>query len=200
MDFRPVDDNAIYYTMGDQTFVFQFPDNTENRNVTTPTVLFGIPGVTKSNLKSFNEYVTCYKFFYSTVHQVHSVASGGFKGSGRNQLTDVTVIIATDPHRGDILTNLSEGQTIPEISILNVMWTGNKTPMIKAEDKFKNAVVVKHTEARYCTLFTFRCTEMLMKINQFKQSDGTLEGQNEVRFNYEKNTPASELKASAQPK
>lgn len=204
MALIPVTDDVIVHRLrkgqGEyENLIFQLPDNTENRHVSTPTTLFKIPDITKSNLKSFPDAVTCFKYFYSTVHPVHSVASGGFKGSGRNQLTDLTVLIANDPYRGDIITKLSKGEAIPELSIMSIIWVGDETPKIKAEDKFKDARVICHTESRYCTLFTFRCEQVLVKINLMDQATGALQGTNETKYDFVKNKPSSDLEATAQP-
>lgn len=204
MPLVPVTDDVIIHRLrkspGDyEDLIFQLPDNTENRHVATPTTLFKIPDVTKSNLKSFPDYVTCFKYFYSTIHQVHPVASGGHKGSGRNQLTDLTVLIANDPYRGDLLTKLSKGMAIPEISIISILWVGDDNPKIKAEDKFKDCHIVGHTESRYCSLFTFRAEQLLVKVNLMDQATGSLSGTNEVAFDFVKNKPSSDLTATAQP-
>jgi hypothetical protein len=201
MPIIPVSDDVIVHRLrkgpGEfEDLVFQLPDNTENRYVATPSTVFKIADITKSNLKSLPDYVTCFKYFYSTMQPVHSVASGGFKGSGRNQLTDLTVLIATDSYRGDLLTKLSQGAPIPEISILSLLWVGEDKPKIKAEDKFKDCHIIGHTESRYATLFTFRCEQLMVKINLMDQASGDLKGQNEVKFDFVKNKPDSDLEAT----
>jgi hypothetical protein len=193
MPHIPVSDDVLVHTLrkgeGDYEYlIFKVPDNAENRYVTTPSTLFSIAGITKSNLKSFKEHVTCFKYFYSTIHQTHSVASGGFKGSGRNQMTDLTVLVANDSYRGDLLNRLSNGQPVPEIVITSIMWIGDKEAKIKAEEHFKDARVVGHTESRYYSLFTFRCEKLEVKINKVKQDTAELEAGSAAGFDYVKNT------------
>lgn len=191
--------NALTLMFGDKEVSVRFPEYDENRRVTTPSQMLCIPGITKSTSKPFREHVTCYKSMFSLAHQVHSSSVSGLKGSGRNQMTDLVVFPARDPHNASLAKMLGEGDMVQEISLINLMWVKDKTPMITSEFKFGKARIITYKEARYFSACVFRCTEVLIKVNKFDQGDGTLQGTNEVKYNYAKLQPENDLKATPQP-
>lgn len=191
--------NSLTLMFGGKEVRVRFPEYDENRRVTTPSQMLCIPGVTESTSKAFPQYVTCYKSMFSMVNQVHSSSVAGLKGSGRNQLTDLVVFPARDPHNASLAKMLGEGDPVDEISLLNLMWVKGKTPMITSEFKFGKAKIITYKEARYFSACVFRCTELLIKVNKFAQADGALEGTNEVKYNYAQLQPNNDLKATPQP-
>jgi hypothetical protein len=171
--------------------IFELPDNNENRHVETPATIFNIPGVTASNLEAEPESVPCIKYHYEINRRLNPDSSGGLRGSGSNEICDLTVIIPFEPYIADIMTKQFKGIPIDEMTIKTIHWTGGDSFESLKEEKFSHCHVIEVTHSRYWTLITFHVRQVDITIFQYNQTTGAKEGQNQTTFNYVEDSPAA---------
>lgn len=177
---------------------FRTPESGNNRVTKKPDLMFGIEGVTTSNISYMNGYTACFHYFYSVTTPTSSVIGGEFKGGGSVRMSELTVVIANDTFRGTLLNKLEQNIVIDEISIVALHWAGEEKPKIRSEDKFKNCYITDHTDGRTHSVFVFSCEQMFVKINSFKE-DNTIEGGVATGYNFKTASNESDLSETPHP-
>lgn len=168
--------------------IYEMPDNSDNRHVETPSTIFCIPGVTKSNLDADPDSVPCVKYNYAIHRHINPDTSGGLRASGVNEFSDLTIIIPFEPYVATIMNNQFKGQPYDEMIMKTIHWTGGDSYELLKEEKFSHCHVIEVTHSRYWSLITFHVRQIDITVYQYNQATGQKEGQNMTTFNYIEDT------------
>lgn len=173
--------------------VHVLPDHSENTMVEGPATLVCIPGVTSSNLENAPDCVNCIKYYYEINRHINPDASGGRRGSGSNDFTDLTILIPHEPYIAALMAMQQSGKIIDTINIKSIHWTGGESFEIYKQEEFSHCQVIEVARSHtYWTAITFHIRKLDITVFKFNQATGEKEGQNKTVFNYIEDDPNGE--------
>lgn len=190
----------LQYNSG-KYLVHVLPDHSENTMVEGPATLVNIVGITKSNLEKAPEFVNCIKYYYEINRHINPDASGGRRGSGSNDFTDLTILIPHEAYVATLMSNQQSGKILDTIVIRSIHWTGNDESFeTYKEETFSHCQVIEIARSHtYWTAITFHIRKIDITVFKFNQSTGVKEGQNKTVFNYIEDQPNGDSGGSPAP-